>query len=188
MYSNVVANTGTERATASPKKKRRKFGDTIDNKQQQQQQQPTTQQSGATVTSLQPSSHRGLDLSKYGAREASMYELCRDWMSVTSSSLTMTAANAGSSSSSKRCTTSTESNKVDAQNGYLIYKLPEAVPVTTDDEAGRDTIDKLNEAIRVDIRCSEQADMELVASLDVDDTIKNQAARESMEVVAHRVV
>ena len=104
---------------------------------------------------------RVLDTSKYTAN-TTLYTMCRDWTNATGS------INDSPNSSLKQQQPSPKQDKKSSQD---VTVLPEPLCDDDGDEFSNVTIEQLNENIKVNIRSSQESDIELIKRLNVDDEL-----------------
>ena len=121
---------------------------------------------------------RVIDMSKY-TKSTTLYTMCRDWTNA-STSLTITN-NLDSSSVATSPFKSTspkqgekKSSSQEAASAKDVIALPDPVLDENDDEYNI-SIEQLNENIRLNIRSSEESDIELIKRLNVDDELETHA-------------
>jgi hypothetical protein len=123
---------------------------------------------------------RVIDMSKY-TKSTTLYTMCRDWTNA-SASLTNTSSNLDSPSVASSPFKSTspkqggekKSGSQEATSAKDVIALPDPV-LDEDDDEYNISIEQLNENIRLNIRSSEESDIELIKRLNVDDDLETHA-------------
>jgi hypothetical protein len=144
-YSN-----NSRRSIGSPKKKRRKYSNESLNVAWNSNNSALSRNQTNNISIID----RVLDIDKYN-RSTGLYSLCRDWINATTSV------------SDCNRTVSMDTEEVEGgpekERSYFVRELPR--PEMDGTQA---TIGELNEAIGVNIRASQDSDLELIKALDVN--------------------
>lgn len=150
-------NSSSRRSISSPRKKRRKYSNESLNGTSNGSGSGQCHALSRNQTNNISIIDRVLDLNKYDSNTG-LYSLCRDWINATTSVSetnkvyqAMEVEEMGTSETSKN-------------SGYFIKELPEAAK-----DMDQPSICELNERIRVNIRSSQQSDMEVIKALNVSD-------------------
>ncbi len=106
---------------------------------------------------------RVLDFNKYN-ENTSLYSLCRDWINATASNRDNKIQQTTGNNQSEE-----QEDIGQTESSYLINKLPEPA-----DDQENLSIKDLNEKIRAEIRASENTDLDLIKTLDVDNDVSMQ--------------
>jgi hypothetical protein len=170
-HANIV--NLERRSVSSPKKKKRKYN--IDSSNlTSTHNHPYVQCAAYSSTNKTISIiDRVLDISKY-KKEDSLYKLCREWMNAStnindSSVKTKTPSNRNIDEDNEEDEAAVTSKSSATE---FVTKLPDPVK---DDESESDKIKKLNQYIQEEIRSTQEADMELIKSLNLDEVIESHA-------------
>lgn len=154
-------NDNSRRSISSPRKKRRKYSNESLN--------GTSNDTGGQCHVLSRNQtnnisiiDRVLDLNKYDSNTG-LYSLCRDWINATTS---VTETNRVDQAMELEEMGTSETSK---SSGYFIKELPEAAK-----DMDQPSICELNEGIRVNIRSSQETDMEVIKALNVSEDQKIQ--------------
>jgi hypothetical protein len=153
-------NMSERRSVSSPKKKKRKYS--IDNASNECESiscnNPNTQRNNYLNNGSINIIDRVLDLTKYN-KNTSLYALARDWLN---------ASNQIKQKPQKPQTS--QEQVVNEDENYFVNKLPP--PSSTQADI---SIKELNERLDLNVRSTARNDLELIETLNVEDTIKSHA-------------
>ncbi len=161
------------RSVSSPKKKKRKYN--IDSSNiTTPHNHPYVQCAAYSSTNKTISIiDRVLDISKY-TKEDSLYKLCREWMNAStnindSSVKTKTQYNSNLDEENEEDEAVVTSKSPTTE---YVTKLPDPVK---NNENELDKINKINQYIQEEIRSTQEADLELIKRLNLDEVIESHA-------------
>jgi hypothetical protein len=162
------------RSVSSPKKKKRKYNMDSSNLTSPQNHPYVYCAAYSSTNKTISIIDRVLDISKY-KKEDSLYKLCREWMNA-STNINDTSIKTKNQSNQANMGEENEEEEEAVVTSKLpadyVTKLPDPIK---DTESELDKIKKLNEHIQQEIRSTQEADMELINSLNLNEVIESHA-------------